>query len=62
MSFKRFEFAIVLTVLCAGILTVMDMIFRFNIGEYVFSHQFAGIAFVFFYLIAPYVMKKIKVD
>lgn len=62
ISFKRLQYAIVLTVLCAGVLTVIDMIFRLGLGEFVYSHQFAGIAFGISYLVAPFAMKKIKLD
>ena len=56
----RCNYAFALAVVLTGILVVIDMLFRFGVGRYIFSRIFGGLAFGCSYLLAPLIEEKLN--
>lgn len=58
---RRCNYAFALTVLFAGTLLIIVMIFQFDIAHFIFSPVFFGLVFGVSYLLAPILEKKLKI-
>lgn len=56
----RAIYAFFLSVVAVGVMMVMDMLFSFGIGDFIFSPAFFVPSIVLGYLVAPYLAKWIK--
>ncbi|MCP5197966.1 MAG: hypothetical protein H6970_15635 [Gammaproteobacteria bacterium] len=59
---NRMFYAFLLTTLVVGVVMVLDMVFAFGMGPFMFSEAFVVPCFVVAYLLTPYIEKRIKLD
>jgi hypothetical protein len=50
------------SVLVVGVFMVLDMVFSFGIGDFIFSPMFFVPVFVIAYLVTPYIAHRVKLD
>jgi hypothetical protein len=60
--FDRVIYSFCGVVFTTGLFIVLDIVFRFEIGELIFSAWFAVPTFVIFYLIAPHASKNLPLE
>lgn len=53
-------YAFSILVIVVGITMVGDMLFRFGLGQFMFSPFFAIVVFIVAYLAAPYLAKRVR--
>lgn len=59
---NRTIYAFLASVTIVGVFMVLDMVFAFGIGDFIFSEFFFVPLFVLAYLATPYVARRIKLD
>jgi len=59
---SRAIYAFFASVAVVGVLAVIDMVFTFGIGDFVFSEMFFVPLFVITYLVTPYVARRVKLE